>query len=141
MNCFAIVYDHYYRVDKCMEDDDPSGFKEDEEVFEKSSMRSIDKIRLGEPTSPTRILIEITHEGGETRDATASIEVVNLAEHDASDAYDEAARELDYSDLERELQLRVDALIDFTRFDEHSSKGDGEPDADILKRYHGQGGE
>jgi len=118
-------------------DDDPSGFVEDEEVFEKASMRAIERIQIGEQTSPTRLLIEVTYVNDEARDATASIELSNLAEHDARDAYDEEARELDYSELGRELQLRVDALVDYSRFDASTSE-EGESDADVLRRYHGQ---
>lgn len=120
-----------------MEDDDPGGFVEDEEVFEKALMRAIERIQIGEPTSPTRVLIEVTHVNGTTRDATASIELVTLCRHDASDEYDEETRELDYSELGRELQLRVDALVDHTRFDASTSE-EGESDADVLRRYHGK---
>jgi len=120
-------------------EDDPDGFKEDEEFFETPSMRpTIETILLGEGISPTRILIEISHENGSTKDATGSVELVNLCRHDASDEYDEETRELDYSDLERDLQLRVDALINWTRFDNSTSESEGESDADVLKRYHGQ---
>lgn len=123
-------------------EDDQSGFKEEEEYLETASMGPAkEKIKLGERISPTRILIEITYVNGSEKDATGSIELGNLCRHDASDEYDEETRELDYSDLERDLQLRVDALIDYTRFETSSSESEGESDADVLKRYHGQKGE
>ncbi|GAB7009526.1 hypothetical protein [Halorubrum trueperi] len=123
-------------------EDDSSGFKEDEESFETPSMRAtIETIQLGGGISPTRILIEISHENGSTRDATGSIELTNLCRHDAGGAYDEETRELNYNELERDLQLRVDALINWTRFDNSTSESEGESDADVLKRYHGQKGE
>ena len=121
--------------------DDPSGFKEDEEWLEKASMGApITSIRLGEGLSPTRISVEVEQEASE-REATASIEIINLCEHDAGDAYDSEARELDYSDLSRGLKLRVDALIDHSarrlaklRSDDDRVDEDGEEDTDPLRR-------
>lgn len=112
-------------------DDDPSGFKADEEHLETASMRPPkEKIRLGEGVSPTRIEIEIRYESGATKEVTASIEIGNLCEHDAGDAYDSETRELDYSDLGRDMQLRVDALIDFDRIYKSPSDIRGELESD-----------
>ncbi|ELZ47876.1 hypothetical protein C464_08140 [Halorubrum coriense DSM 10284] len=126
-----------------MADDNPSGFDDVEDDIVTASMGPPkDRVRLGESISPTSILIEIEREGeGATKDASASIEIVNLCEHEAGDAYDAENRELDYSELDRELKLRVDALINHTRFDGPRCEHEGEDDADVLKRYHGQGDE
>ncbi|MFC6613749.1 hypothetical protein ACFQAS_02035 [Halopenitus salinus] len=94
-------------------EDDSSGFKTEQEVLETaSSGPSVRSIQLGEGISPTRILVEVEREDGSKKESTASIELINLCRHDAGDdVYDPESKELDYSELGRDIRMRTDALL------------------------------